>query len=1090
MKKCVSMSRLAFSASLFLLSLPALAQNSQLEGRVIDASQAIVGQAVITVTRTDSGLQREVLSNDQGLYAVPLLPPGQYHIVVNKVGFKPLTRTGIVLETGVTSTVDLQLEVGGVNESVTVEAAAPLLQPETSSVAHVVDGQSIQDLPLIDRRAAQLIGLNGFVVQNGSGLGSTFGIAGGRANNSMYTLDGESTQNLPNIGVATLAYDPPVESLQEFNVAMSNYAAELGRTGGGVIQMTTKSGTNALHGSAYEFFRNDDLNARTFFAAHRPILRYNLFGASVGGPIKKNKTFFFYNYEGLRNTTYVATILGVPTVAETQGNFSADKFTVKDPTTKTPFPGNIIPANLLDPVGAKLASFFPAPNVSGQLSGHNNFLANQATGVIGNNHIARIDHMFREKDRIFGRFVGYTTPTYTGSVFSVAAEDPAAVKAHTSYYNTTGTWYHDFSPAVLNEFRTGFDLRSSHTYSSGAGSNINQSIGLSGVDPTFAPNVIVPGYTQMGTTTQQRFQIPTLAIPVIDHMTVIRGRHQFKFGAEYRYASDVDYWQGIAGGQVSFNTTATGSSLAALELGWVTSAQIVNTLPLKPRGDNYNAFVQDDWKVTPTLTLNVGLRWDLDEPRWEVYGNRQNGFNPTAINPVSGTPGIVTFSGLNGVPKYANNWNYHNLGPRFGFAWRLPKNFVVRGGAALLYVGPYDMATPITANLGFSDSASFVSPNNGITPAFLLSDGFPANSVPSASQLTPGYGAVPVGHKPTTAVTYYQQTGRKTGYLEQYNFNVQKQLSNSVLVEVGGLGTFGHALPVPNQNGVTINQVPTALLGSGNAQILRPFPQFSDVRTLAADMGSSKYYGINLHVEKRASNGLSLQGNYTFSRFEDNIPGRNELGDPGGALSYYNTYLNMNNRAQDWGLSGNDIKHRLVASVIYELPYGKGRAHAAPNAFLDKVAGGWSLAYTGELHSGSPYGVMEAVNLTNSFSDGNRANVVGNPVLSSNRPTAQKIAEWFNTGAFAAPAAFTFGNAGRTAGYGPGAIGLNLSLLKDFHISERHDVQFRAEALNFINHANFALPNVQQGSAAFGTITSLVPGNQSRIIQLGLHYRF
>ena len=225
MAKSVLLNVFLWVSPLFLFGLPALAQTAQLEGRVTDASQAIVSQAAITVTRTDSGLKRQVLSNDQGLYAIPLLPPGQYQIDVAKIGFKPLTRTGIVLETGTTSTVDLELEVGGVNETVTVEAAAPLLQPETSSVAHVVDGQSIQDLPLVDRRASQLIGLNGFVVQNGAGLGATFGIAGGRANNAMYTLDGESTQNLPNIGVATLVYDPPVESLQEFNVEMSNYAA-------------------------------------------------------------------------------------------------------------------------------------------------------------------------------------------------------------------------------------------------------------------------------------------------------------------------------------------------------------------------------------------------------------------------------------------------------------------------------------------------------------------------------------------------------------------------------------------------------------------------------------------------------------------------------------------------------------------------------------------------------------------------------------------------------------------------------------------------------------------------------------------------
>jgi len=271
---------------------------------------------------------------------------------------------------------------------------------------------------------------------------------------------------------------------------------------------------------------------------------------------------------------------------------------------------------------------------------------------------------------------------------------------------------------------------------------------------------------------------------VADHISVIRGTHQFKFGVEYRYASDVDDWWGIAGGQVSFNTTATGNSLAALELGWVDSAQIVNALPLKPRGDNYSAFAQDDWKVTPTLTFNLGLRWDLDEPRWEEYDNRQNGFNPTAINPVSGTPGIVTFSGLNGVPKYATNWNYHNLGPRFGFAWRLPNNFVMRGGAGLLY---------------------------------------PANCVPSAAQLTPGYGAVPVGKKPTTAVTYYQQTGRNTGYLEQYNYNIQKQLSNSVLVEGGALATFGHDLPVPNQGGALLTRCPRICWGQAMRKSIVPF---------------------------------------------------------------------------------------------------------------------------------------------------------------------------------------------------------------------------------------------------------------------------
>ena len=268
MGKFIRSGLLARFAILFWSGLPLLAQNAQLEGRITDSTQAAVTQAVVTVTRTDSGFKREVLSNDQGFYVFALLPPGLYQIAVNKVGFKPLTRSGIVLETGNSRTVDLQLELGAMNETINVEGAAPLLQPETSSVAHVVESRSIENLPLIDRRAAQLIRLNGFVVQNGSG--SQFGIAGGRGNNAMWAMDGESTQNLPNIGVATLAFDPPVESLQEFNVAVSNYAAELGKTGGGIVQMTTKSGTNEIHGSAYEYLRNDAITARTFFLPGSP----------------------------------------------------------------------------------------------------------------------------------------------------------------------------------------------------------------------------------------------------------------------------------------------------------------------------------------------------------------------------------------------------------------------------------------------------------------------------------------------------------------------------------------------------------------------------------------------------------------------------------------------------------------------------------------------------------------------------------------------------------------------------------------------------------------------------------------------------
>jgi hypothetical protein len=396
------------------------------------------------------------------------------------------------------------------------------------------------------------------------------------------------------------------------------------------------------------------------------------------------------------------------------------------------------------------------------------------------------------------------------------------------------------------------------------------------------------------------------------------------------------------------------------------------------------------------------------------------------------------------------------------------------------------MATPLVANLGFSKNALFVSPDNGATAAFQLANGFPASSFPRESDLTPGFGAAAPGQKPYSTVSFFEPDHRKTGYLEQFNFNIQKQLPWNALFEAGYLGTMGHDLPVSSQAGTTINQVPLNLMGPGNAQSRRPFPQFSDVRVLAALIGNSDYHGLNLRFEKRVSSGLSINTNYTFSRFIDDVPSRNELGAP----SAYNTYLNIYDRRGDRGLSGNDITHRFIFSTVYELPVGRGKRIHPSNPLVNGIVGGWSLGYVGEARTGSPYGVLEAVNLTNSFSDGNRPNVVGDPNLSSDRSRGAKVAEWFNVNAFQAPAAYTFGNAGRTAGYGPGSVSMDLSLHKDFRIGERHDIQFRAEALNFLNTPSFALPEVRRGNPNFGRITSLVPGNQARIIQIALHYAF
>jgi outer membrane receptor protein involved in Fe transport len=1057
-------------------------QTAEISGRILDPSRSAVSETKVTLTRTDTGLQRSTVSTGEGYYRFPLLAPGSYEIKAEHIGFQTHARTGIIVETGVISTADLQLEIGTVSQSIGVEASAPLLETGTAAVTHVVENKTIAGMPLLDRRSAQLTGLNGFVVKAGAGAGTTFAIAGGRGNNANYTIDGGTAQNLT-LGVATLSFDPPVESMQEFNVAISNYSAELGRTGGGVIQMTTKSGTNDFHGSAYEFFRNDALNARTFFSVTNPMLRYNLFGASLGGPIKRNKTHFFFNYEGKRQTTTATKTLNIPTVAETRGDFSADSYQIIDPINKTPFANNIIPANRLDSAGAKLAAYYPVPNVRGAPSGKANFVANDPSRTVTDDYVGRVDHVFNDNDRIFGRLLAETNHTITDSIFPTPGTDSFGVLSHNYYYNASATWYHTFSPSIINETRFTYTRRQALSISAGANTALAQSLGLSGTNQAFFPTVTVTGFQALGNTSQQRrLQTPIRSDQYSNNVTFARGRHQIKFGVEYRNSSNVDLYSPTAGGSFAFNDTATGSGLASLLLGWVNSASRVETYELHTRADSYSGYIQDDWRITPNLTLNIGLRYDLDQPRWEAH-NRQNSFDPAAINPVSGTPGIIRFSGIDGVSKYANRWDKNNFGPRVGFAWKISDSLVVRGGGAILYTGEYDQATPIVANTGFSTQGNFVSPDNGITPAFLLSSGLPPVLSPTAADLTPGFGAVAVGKNPTTSVAYFDPH-RSVGYLYQANLNIQKQFRGNIRVDAGYLGTFGHHLPAPDAQ--SINQVPTSRLGPGNAQILRPFPQFSNVSIIAADVGKSNYHGVNLGVEKRYSNGLLFKANYTFAKFIDNVASRNELaGFPGtGAFTdYYN-------QASNRGLSGNDIRHRFVWSSIYELPFGQGRRFTSHRKALSAVAGGWSAGLIAEVRSGTPLSAIEQTNKTNSFSDGVRPNVVGDPNLPSGRSQAERLAQWFNVNAFSTPAAYTFGNAGRTFGEGPGAVNLDGSLLKDIRIRESHVLQFRLEALNILNHANFANPDTRRGSATFGQITSLVSGNQARIFQLGLRYTF
>ena len=1073
------------AALLSLCFVPALwaqGQYATVSGIVSDSTGAVVPGVRVQAINVATGETQSVSSSETGNYTLPLLKPGEYRLEAEKTGFKKQLQTGIQLETGTPARIDIALEVGAVSESVSVEATAPLLQSETSAVGAVIQNQTIVNMPLIDRRAAQLARLSGFVVQNGTG--SQFSIAGGRGNNAMWMIDGGNAQNI-SLGTPTLNFDPPVEALQEFNVAVSNYAAELGRTGGGVIQMTTKSGTNEFHGSAYEYVRNDAFDARNFFAQENPVLRYNLFGASLGGPIRKNRTHFFYSYEGRRSKDANPVFQNLPTAAEVRGDFSQNSTVIRDPAAagRTPFPGNLIPPSRFDPAGAALAAFYPAPNVPGRGSGNANFLANRVTTNPVNTHVTRIDHVFNERDRLYGRLLFNKSRTEVLPIYAQVGADDGNRVGRGRYYNASGTWFHNLTPVTINELRFTFDNRLNTNENAGLGTGIAGKLGLPGTDETGFPRIVLNGYAALNQGAN-RLQTPIVGTQVVNHLTRVQGKHQFKAGFEFRYAQNDDVNRPSAPGLFDFNQVATGNSVAALLLGWAQRGRRVETLLLRTRADSYGAFFQDDWKITPKLTLNLGLRYDLDQPRWEKMDNRQNSFDRATVNPVSGTPGVVRFSGRDGLSRYAHNWDRNNFGPRIGFAWRPGERWVVRGGFALVYTGLYDQATPVVANLGFSLNLDLVSPDNGLTPALLLRNGLPPLPPVSSIQLTPGFGAAAPGRAATTSVEFFEPNNRRNGYLETFNLNIERQLARNVMIEVGYLATLGHKLVAPNV--LTINQVAPALMGAGNAQARRPFPQFSDVSVHSAALGNSNYHAGNIKVDKRASGGLHLQANYTWAKMIDDLESRNE---PGGSAG--NGFMNVYDRRQDRGLSGWNIGHRLILSTVWDLPVGRGKMlDTGATGVLNQIFGGWSAGYIAEFRSGLSYGVIEQQNTTNAFAPSQRPNVVGDPRLSTARPKQEQIERWFNTAAFAAPAQFTFGNAGRTNGVGPGAIIMDLSVLKDFNFTERKRLQFRCEMLNFINHANFALPNLNRGNPNFGSITGLIEGNQSRIVQLGLHFKF
>ena len=1079
-------------AALVLVAAPAMSQtNATLTGTVSDGSGAVIPGAEIVIMNMETGESYTTATNETGSYTIPFIKPGTFELIVTTAGFKQYTRAGIRLDTASAVRADAVMELGEVTESVTVEADVPLLKTENSSVGGVIKNKSIANMPLLGRRAAQLVRLSGFVVQRGNG--SQFQIAGGRSNNAMWTLDGGSTQNIL-LGVASLNYDPPIEALEEMNVEVSNYKAEMGRSGGGFIQMTTKAGTNTFHGALYNFLRNDAMDSRQFFARNKQTLRRNQYGWALGGPVVKDRTFFFASQEFTTQRTANPRIENIPDPAETRGDFSGLGTTIRNPVTMEPVPNNIIPSADLDPVGAAVAKFWPTPNVEGRPSRSRNFQNNARNTNDTNTLSVRVDHTLNERHRIYGRYVHNVGQSELFKGFWPTPVHTAQRLNDFYYYNWSVTEISNVTNRLVTENRFTWNKRKWHPKITAKGMGLSQQIGFTGNNPEFFPGFgLAGGIQRIGRGGgQERRQFPIRDNHIVSNWTYVSGQHTVKWGGEFRWSINDDVFLSQAGGSMSFNQNATGDSVAALLYGWVAGGSRQETFLIRSRANSMGLYVQDDWKVTSKLAFNLGLRWDFDTPRFEAIDNRQNSFDMAGHNPVCDCPGVITWSGRdarNGS-KYAHNFVYGNIGPRVGFSYRATDDWVIRAGASIVYIGQYDQATPIVTNAGFSIQGTFgtLRPTDA---AFLLRDGLPPVIEPTEADLVPGFGAVPIGDRPRFSPQFFEPERRPNPYLLTYNFNIQRRLPGDMLFEVGYLSTIGKKLTIPGS--ATQNQVHPSQIGLVDSQgiapqVLRPFPQFSNVVMISPTFGDSEYHGVNFKLEKRYSNGIQFQTNYTWAKAMDNVEGRNELGGEDGRVPFADQY----NRRIAWSVGGSHIAHRAIFSLVYELPMGQGRAVAFSSGVLNQILGGWSVGTIVEARTGPPFSAYWG-NASQVYPTAARvrADVSGDYQRNGSWRDNVRGEKFFNTSIFSRPARFTFGNLGRNAFIAPGALRADISMIKDIHMPwEGHTLQFRGEVINLPNRANFGLPVGNVQNRAFGNVTGLTPGASGRILQLGLRYGF
>jgi hypothetical protein len=1101
-------------------SSPAQSTNSgDIRGTVMDTSGAAVPGVDVMLTNVDTGEVQHFTTNDSGIYDTASTRAGNYNITFTKQGFKQLTRGPFKLEVSII-TEDATLAVGQVQEIVTVEdtGEAPLLQTESGQQGTIMEGKTIEALPQI---GAGITGndwanFNIFLpgassapsqpTSEGSGAynaGDAVAINGNLPNYANFLADG-ATVVLP---VSGNVDNSVFESISEVQVTTSSFSAQYG-IGGAVFNQISKSGSNTFHGSAYEYWQNDVLNASNFFPggngqAVKPSIRYNEWGGSVGGPIIKNKLFFFFVRDKITNNgsgnQHTST---VPTLAERSGDFSGQP-TIYDPTTagvggtRTAFPGNIIPANRIDPVALKVLGFYPAPNSGGPNATVNNFVFLSPSVNPNLRYFGRIDYDLSKNNRVTFSITAKNNP---GQNFNQWACPINCFSGDIDGYNAqlSDTW--TITPTLVNEVRMGYTKQGNWFVPQSLGFNSATTLGLqyakANIFPTFNLNGTCCTSLQPGT---NAIYIENLYDPS-DVVTLIKGKHILHFGAEVLMGEgNTTPWGNVDAGQFTFtgqytqqncpsgSTTCTpgGASFADFLLGDVEHWQATNQSVTYMRIKDPQVFVQDDFKVKPNLTVNLGLRYEATTGMSELH-NAIGGFDPTLTNAFDGSKGSMWFGGQ--VGRTTLQQPIHDIFlPRIGFSWApgMFKNTTVRGGFGM-YAYNFSEDTygqGLGAGSVGTNTGNATDVNSGTGPNPLISlSASSATADPILNYVT----GSPAARDPLTYVTpAHPQNVTFTPYfvpvarINEWTFSVEHQFSRDYEASIAYVGSHGSHLQFPTD----LNQITDrAVLAAGpTTQADRPFPLFGNISGNFYN-GISNYNALQVGVVKRYSYGLTFQANYVWSHFLDD----QDSGGWGSRGGVQNWQIG-NDPAANYGNSNFDIRHAVKAIVAYELPFGHNRAYLHNGVVSDALVGGWRLSSTFITQSGNPFTVIDTKNNTNSQC-GNGCvvypNVIGNPF--ANVPAGY----FFNPAAFAQPEPGTFGNEGRNSLVGPRLTVMNLSLGKQFRFGERFGLELRADFVNALNHPSFQAPHSDIGSACvvaggaatpcgtsnFGIIDASAPG--------------